>query len=380
MKRCIRFFAFILILALCALPCAAVEYTDQSLDELMEEFRAAYQLTEQNFSLCYYDTVTGEEYRFNDKRFMVAASTFKLPLNLYYYEMEANGEIASDAYVGGYRLDDAHYQSLVWSDNDVSIAMLYNLGNFRTYKQKLEKYYTLEQNEITNAYYVNNNFCTAMMLDTLKYLYERADSFEEMLDYMKEAQPEEYFAAYVPQYDVAHKYGFFYDKDKGITAVNDVGIIYAPQPFLLAVYTENAPTGGAEVVARACELLTAYNAAQAQPIADEAEARAVETVPEDAALSGQMPAAPAAQEGQAAPEASAEAERGEEEESIDETISKNLWWMILIAAGIFLTADFGIIYVLRKRPIEEIVESDGEETAPSPEEEENSHESTKIEK
>lgn len=57
----------------------------------MEQFRSDYGLNEQNFSLCYYDTVTGEEYRYNDGCFMVAASTFKLPLNLYYYELEQSG-------------------------------------------------------------------------------------------------------------------------------------------------------------------------------------------------------------------------------------------------------------------------------------------------
>lgn len=155
----------------------------------MEQFRSDYGLNEQNFSLCYYDTVTGEEYRYNDGCFMVAASTFKLPLNLYYYELEQSGQLSPDSLVGGMRLADAHYQSLVWSNNDVSIAMLYNLGSFRTYKELMRKYFTMEDSQITSAYYADNNYCTAMMLDALRYLYERRDQFDEMIGYMKQAQP-----------------------------------------------------------------------------------------------------------------------------------------------------------------------------------------------
>lgn len=76
------------------------------------------------------------------------------------------------------RLADAHYQSLVWSNNDVSIAMLYNLGSFRTYKELMRKYFTMEDSQITSAYYADNNYFTAMMLDALRYLYERRDQFD----------------------------------------------------------------------------------------------------------------------------------------------------------------------------------------------------------
>ena len=172
--------AALLSLLLCLpLPAAAQsDFSGRTLEEVMEQFRSDYGLNEQNFSLCYYDTVTGEEYRYNDGCFMVAASTFKLPLNLYYYELEQSGQLSPDSLVGGMRLADAHYQSLVWSNNDVSIAMLYNLGSFRTYKELMRKYFTMEDSQITSAYYADNNYCTAMMLDALRYLYERRDQFD----------------------------------------------------------------------------------------------------------------------------------------------------------------------------------------------------------
>lgn len=366
MKRGYRILALALLLEILLglLPAACLAADVQTLEEIMSQFQEDYGLDEQNFSLCYRDTATGEEYRFNDTKFMVAASTFKLPLNLYYYELEQSGELSPESYVGGMRLADAHYQSLVWSNNDVSIAMLYNLGSFRTYKEKMRRYFTMEDEQITSAYYADNNYCTAMMLDALQYLYDRRDQFQEMLGYMEEAQPGEYFGRYVEDYPVAHKYGFFVDEDKGITAVNDVGIVLTPQPFLLAVYTANV-SDGAEVVARACELLTAYNirqyeAAQAAAEADEAqkagEAGQTGEIPKTDEISRAGGTEPAGETDPQEPGTPAKpvepAEAAPDRPSVTQapgkTVRENLWWMILVASLIFLTADIVLILRLRR--------------------------------
>lgn len=219
----------------------------------MEPFLTQYGLHQGNFSLCYYNTVTGEEYRYNDEKMMVAASTYKLPLNLYYYEMEARGEIAPDAYIpnSGTTLEQCHYLSLVHSDNETSMAMLYNLGNFRTYKDCMRTYFT--DGEVPSQYYADNFYSTSQMLDTLKYIWEHQDELPQMLTYLKEACPDAYFKKYVTDCEIAHKYGSF----EG--AENDTGIFFAHQPFLLAVYTQNV---GENVVARAAELAKAYTDAQ----------------------------------------------------------------------------------------------------------------------
>ena len=237
---------------------AAAAPSQESLDDVVADFMDEYGLNSENFALSYYNTVTGEAYGYNDTHMMVAASTFKLPLNLYYYDLERSGELDPDAYIAGAgtTLSDAHYQSLVWSNNEVSIGLLYNLGDFRTYKERMRRYFTMEDEEIDYIYYVDNYYCTRMMIDALTYLYDNQEDFSEMIGYMLEAQPGEYFKAGVPEeYDVAHKYGWY----EG--AVNDVGIIYTPEPFLLVVYTQDV---GAQVVADAAALCTDYNLAHTQ--------------------------------------------------------------------------------------------------------------------
>lgn len=262
-KRTLRALAALLAAVLLAAAAAAYEVPadleTMTLEAAVADFMDQNGLNSQNFALSYYNTVTGEAYNFNETHMMVAASTFKLPLNLYYYDLEHAGALASDAYIAGAgtTLDDAHYQSLVWSNNEVSIGLLYNLGDFRTYKELMRTYFTMTDDEIEYIYFVDNYYCTRMMIEALQYLYDNRADFEEMIGYMKEAQPGEYFKAGVPaEYEVAHKYGWF----EG--AVNDVGIIYTPEPFLLAVYTQDV---GAQVVADAAALCTAYNLAHTQP-------------------------------------------------------------------------------------------------------------------
>ena len=64
-----------------------------------------------------------------------------------------------------------------------------------------------------------------------------------------QAQPGQYFRAQVDEFDIAHKYGYF----EGY--LNDVGVIYTPQPYLLAVYTYHT---GEDVLGAICRAATDY--------------------------------------------------------------------------------------------------------------------------
>ncbi|MDO4540717.1 MAG: serine hydrolase, partial [Syntrophomonadaceae bacterium] len=182
---------------------------------------------------------TGESYALADTTFRFAASTYKLPLNMYYYEQELAGAMSGDDLIADYTLAKCHYLTMVWSDNDSAIAMLRELGKFRTYRELMLTYGKLEESEIEPIYYADNYCCTKYMLNVLRYLYERQDTFAELIGYMKQAQQSEYFCAGVDEYEIAHKYGFL----EG--AYNDVGIIYTPTPYLLAVYTQDVPNADA---------------------------------------------------------------------------------------------------------------------------------------
>lgn len=320
----------------------------QSLDAYMRTFMEENGLHKGNFAVSYYNTVTGEAYDFNETSFMVAASTFKVPLNMYYYEMERDGEIRSDTVIPGVgaALETAHEQSLVYSNNDMSIGMLYYLGSFSQYKTRMRKYFTMTDEEIDQVYYADNYYCTRMMMDALKHLYENSGDFEQMLTHMKRAQPDSYFRAGVTEYEVAHKYGWF----EG--AVNDVGIIYTEEPFLLAVYTQNPPYEG--IVAQTARALTDYNVAHTAADRQEAEKW---TGPDNSVeLTVTMIPVPSQEqevrEAAEIPEAAIGKPDARTDSAEEAAPADFAWWMIPVALGVFALGGGVIKLVMRADRLE----------------------------
>lgn len=343
------------------------EAPSESLAERFDAFRAQYGLDETNFAVSYYDTVTGEDYNWNETAMLTAGSTFKLPLNLYYYELQNEGEISGDTILteGGATLDRCHYLSLVESNNELSIAMLYRIGTFRVYKEAMRRFFTMTDDEIDPKYYQDNYYCTRMMMDALKYLYVHSDEFPEMLDYMTQALPRDaYFLHYLSpdEVTIAHKYGTF----EG--AENDTGIFYTEQPFLLAVYTQSV---GEQVVAQAAVLAYEYNLEQArltrrannQAVEDRARAEAVDKLRQMAAErdaanaeaqaridAEKAAAAQAAAERLAAEQAEAEQTAAQEPkpswaDQVDNPSFVFAWWMIPVALAT-LALSAGIVRLL----------------------------------
>lgn len=230
-----------------------------TMETVVQELMDQYGLNEDNFSLCYYNTVTGESYEYNPDAWMVAASTYKLPLNLYYYEQEAAGAIDPESYVNGIPLPDIHYRSIVESNNELSHALLYNLGTFREYKQlMLDTYGDYTPEQIPDEAMTRNLYTTGFMMDVLQYLYPISDQYPELMEHLNAAMPGYYFKKYVTNYPIAHKYGSY----EG--AENDVGIVYTEEPYLLAVYTYGV-YDGMDVVGRINEAVCAYNVNHYQP-------------------------------------------------------------------------------------------------------------------
>ncbi len=357
-----RIRAVLLLILLLFTPVLAHEIPENTdLETILADYMEKNELEKGNFALSYYNTVTGETYSVNDTVFMPAASTFKLPLNMYYYELERDGKIAPDAIIPSaklegveYKLSDIHRASLVQSDNDTALALLYNLGEFPDYKTIMrDAYFHLPKEQIDYIYYADNYYCTNMMMDALKYLYENSGDFEELLDYMKQAQPDTYFRAYVTEYEVAHKYGWF----EG--TVNDVGIFYTPEPFLLAVYTKDLNNDF--LISDVAELVTEYNVANTTVQEPESEP---EPEPEEADMSRaeelefELVPLPGTEE---EPEPVVELEPEPEIEPEPEEQPVFEWWMPLVALGAFVLGGGGTLLVFNNRHLKQMQQEDAEE-------------------
>lgn len=234
------------------------DFSSKSIDAYIQDLMVEFNMNEYNFSYFFRNVETGEEHKFNEEYLMVPGSTYKLPLNMYYYEMEAEGVYASDMYIpgsGGCNLDTAHYLSIVESNNEVSIAMQNYLNGFYGYKREMARYFTSYEEsgeEVPEDYFWCNRYNARMMMDILQYLYDRSDFFEELIGYMEVAKPDEYFKKYAGDTVIAHKYGCTVEDER---AENDVGIIYGAQDFLLVVYTSRLTP---EISALICEMFISY--------------------------------------------------------------------------------------------------------------------------
>ncbi len=212
------------------------------LTEMLTGFISSHSLNTGNFACAYKNLATGETCYYNELKMFDGASTYKLPLNLLYYDMQAAGKISGDDIVAGTNstLSNCHYQSLVYSNNELSEAMTDDYGSYDVLKKDMCRYYTLSSSEIDESYYHHNYFCARMMMDCAEYVYTHQSQYSEALGYMKQAQPGEYFRSTITDCEIAQKYG----RRDGWE--NCAGIVFAEKPFVLSVYTYNA--GGAAVI------------------------------------------------------------------------------------------------------------------------------------
>ncbi len=204
----------------------------ESVEAIVEDLREKYALDETNLSVAYCCPETGEAYFFNENEFMKAGSIYKLPLNMLWYDLEHAGVYSPDTEIGGVSLPEAHYRSMVLSENEISEDMLFALGDFEHFKREiLNRYGGLAYEDVPGRYWRTNYLSAAFLLNTLQVLYDRQEDFSELLALMKEAQPGEYMRKYAGAVEVAQKYGWYDD------CMHIAGITFTERPFLLVVFT-----------------------------------------------------------------------------------------------------------------------------------------------
>ena len=78
-------------------PGAEISFEGKSWDDVVDELLEQFGTTRYSISAAYLNLVTGEEYYVNPDNYSRAASMYKLPLNMYYYEQELEGIIAPES-------------------------------------------------------------------------------------------------------------------------------------------------------------------------------------------------------------------------------------------------------------------------------------------
>ena len=224
------------------------ETIDSNIENLINQIMTENNLNENNFFFFFYNIEEKKYYFYNENTYFTAASTIKVPVAMLYYDKIADGELNlsdtliynSDDYEAGDGSTAADYsvgeripisylleQTIVKSDN-TALNILVNSIGYQKCKEELTKY---SEEEVKEDFYSSNVANVSYYYDVLQYLYQNADKYSELIEYMKISSGGGYLKANLPQYEVAHKYGS-YDG-----YVHDYGIIYGQNTYLIGVFT-----------------------------------------------------------------------------------------------------------------------------------------------
>lgn len=234
------------------------QFIDMSLAKDIEAYFQENGIDHEKVAYCITDLEHNIKYSMNEKDEFIAASIYKLPLAMLYYDKVNEGEYTLDSTLpySGYMHEDAGVISsdygigsqvplsdllndlIIYSDNDAGHILYENLGGWKEYKEAMTKY----TDSISENYYTMDNVTTAnTMNDVVTYLYDHKEDYKGLIKNMEEAEPGEYLDRDT-QLSMPQKYGM-YD-----SALNSVGFVECNTSYSIVVLTSLGDKG-ADVMA-----------------------------------------------------------------------------------------------------------------------------------
>lgn len=234
------------------------QFIDMSLAKDIEAYFQENGIDHEKVAYCITDLEHNIKYSMNEKDEFIAASIYKLPLAMLYYDKVNDGEYTLDSTFtySGYMHEDAGVVSsnygigsqiplsdllddlIEYSDNDAGHILYENLGGWKEYKEAMTKY----TDSISENYYTEDNVSTAnTMNDVVTYLYEHKEDYKDLIENMEKAEPGEYLDRDT-QLSMPQKYGM-YD-----SALNSVGFVECNTSYSIVVLTDLG-NKGADVMA-----------------------------------------------------------------------------------------------------------------------------------
>jgi len=243
---------------------------EEKLDKLENQIKVYLGSNINNIGLSYYDINSGRKMIINGSNTFLAGSTIKVQMNMVLADLFKNGQASvneklqytPDCYETGTGIlqgtDFAELQnplpimllskySIIHSDNIATNMIIKSIGY-----EKLRDDIDIKLGHVTNH---SGNYITANdETKLLKILYENPTKnpyYPIIIKNMKNTDFHDRIDLYIPRDIVAHKIG---DYD---SYVNDVGIIYTKQPFILSVYT-NEVVNANQVIAHVSKMIYDY--------------------------------------------------------------------------------------------------------------------------
>lgn len=226
----------------------------QAFDALLEE----YQVDPDTTGIAF-ETLDGSlSYFYNADDEFLAASLYKLPLAVYYYDqvndgkmklddtlpytagMYEEGSVIAADYLAGSQipLDELLEALIVYSDNTAGHILFENLGGWQPFRQAI-RVYSPQASDSEEFVSMDNVISCRYMNDLLRRIAQHPDKYEKLIDDMLRSQPENYLNAQL-ETSIPQKYGAFGAQ------VNGAGFsLAAAHPYVVTVMSSDY---GAEVL------------------------------------------------------------------------------------------------------------------------------------
>jgi beta-lactamase class A len=232
----------------------------RDMEALVKELEDYISQQQGKYGLYFINLVNGDEFGINDKDEFIAASTTKLPMNLLLYKKIASGEVDPESiltyleedfepgsgivqkseYGTEYTVRETARLSIVYSDNCAinMIIRLLGIDNIRNYMQELGG---------TVYYGRRHRSCPYDLALYARELYrfyiESPEIAGILIDDLQNTIWNDRINKFLPEdVKVSHKIGSY----EGV--YNDVGIIFADEPYVLAVMNEGVEHAAASDV------------------------------------------------------------------------------------------------------------------------------------
>lgn len=237
----------------------------EELQKRIDEYIASQNLNPDNISIGYCYTPTGDTWYYNEDKWYYSASMYKVPLFMILAEGEHEGKLTQDTDIRGITLSELEKMVLIYSNNDYAhMAMNYIAdvpyetpeGN-RKCRELYQRYSDMPKEDYVDNFYDYSYFTARFMTDVMKTLYFDNQRFPNIIECLKQAQPDSYFNKNLGgRYEVAQKYGALVDRSNKSFS-HTTGIIYTPNPFILTVMTEQMGLGD-DIIAGCAPIFEEY--------------------------------------------------------------------------------------------------------------------------
>ena len=144
--------------------------TLSELDDIMEGLLVEYEADADDVYAGYLNLVTGEEYYWQGDEWVIAASMYKVPLNMIFAERIASGELDWDANYPYADYEMVRDETIINSSNDWAMFLWDLIGGYSEFRRLIMPYMGIDESEVDYEYYANNRFTPRQMRNCLKTL------------------------------------------------------------------------------------------------------------------------------------------------------------------------------------------------------------------